>query len=72
MLAAALFGRRGVFDVRWGAEGTQRLQHGLQCDGLGAGRSHAFFVGDLQLSHVVFPAVENFDLLVPREFFTDD
>jgi hypothetical protein len=66
-LTAALFGRRGVFDIRWRAQRAQRLEHRIQSHRLRAGPSHTFFIGDLQLPDVEFPSVENFDLLIASE-----
>src|SRR5687767_2716638 len=66
-LATALLCRSGVFDIRWRPQRAQRLKYRIQCDRLRAGRGHAFFIGDLQLPNVVFPAAENFYLLISRE-----
>ena len=63
VLAAAVLGGRRSLQIRRRAHGTERLKHSFECDAFGKSGRHAFFIGYLQLAHVVFPATEDVDFL---------
>jgi hypothetical protein len=64
-LRATLFGRRGTGGIEPGAQGMETAQDLVQDVRLIGMGEHILFLGHLQRPGVVFPAMQDLDLLFP-------